>query len=168
MLVRPSHLRRRFSLLAAILGMIWLVFWPRGPRLEWYRSPYYTLNGKQVRVEVQVPEGWKRYTPLQSAADIQESNFVFVRLDAPKRRTWLPGWLQELCGWEEPFPCYMRICVWGRTTKISEDAGLHLADHCALWVPPFLPRAELTYINRDVQHFNATYRQICESFRVVD
>ena len=61
MLVRPIRVRRGIILSAAILGVVGFVFWPRGPRLEWYRSPYYMLNGKQVRVEVKVPEGWKRY-----------------------------------------------------------------------------------------------------------
>lgn len=71
---------RRLLVLGVMVGVGAVAFavWPRGPRLEWYTSVAFDLDGTQVRAKLLVPAGWREVP--------DNGDFFFLRSTSQRRR----------------------------------------------------------------------------------
>jgi hypothetical protein len=168
-----------------VVGVAVFALWPRGPRLEWY-SKSFAHNGGIVKVEVLVPSGYEHYEDLN-----------YPRYDPPKQRkrilatlSWTrPRPRSLLDSLPEGMGRFLRqfrpeyVCENVRVTvgdaEGEKDESVHVSvetdpmDHIpGQWYRASRsvmsePRANLEYGSYNHAEFNATYRQICNSFRVI-
>jgi hypothetical protein len=167
-----ARITRRMMLLAALVGVVAVAMWPRGPRLVWYATKLMNRTGQKVQVGMMVPAGWSEDNrrmpgdPFVSACTIRPP---------VTRSRWLPGWLNDrLFGQPERISS-----VVVNPSNVLPDEKVHVArsktqmgfSTIAFWSAgreikqggPFT----LGYVRTNHAEFEATYLQICESFRVI-
>jgi len=157
--------------LLAVVGGVGFAVWPRGPELIRYVSPPMSIQGRTYHIEILVPGGWAPTGPhyIEGVYYIQflERKQGFMGFLWPVRR---------LFGREET-DAWLEIAV--GDTADERDEKIHLlidaqpakdgswtcrADRTILTEPI----CDISYLRTKRNEFNATYRQICDSFKVVE
>jgi hypothetical protein len=168
--------KRRWIICGAVVaaGLAAFAFWPRPPRLRLYTSPPVRFGGERVRVQALIPQGWEVST-------VRNGRLVFRPSIWHKR---LPEWLgrnladqerrdeivvrdRDLRPWL--FSLYVRIV----TTPVQigrqfipqpyvAHRGIRLNRRNRMDSNVYID-----YSRTDHAEFDATYRQICESFQVI-
>jgi hypothetical protein len=139
---------------------------PRGPMLEWYRSGPIMRDGLPVRVQVLVPQGWE--------PEVQQTNGsgMHVALFRPRVRLgWLPAWLRKAFAPGASSGDGMGLVVGADSHAPDGSARM---DAC-LTIPGYVAGQSveggwgaIKYLRVDRAEFEATHRQICESFQVIE
>jgi hypothetical protein len=180
-----------------VLVTLWLVFYLSGPRLELYTSPALRLDGKTVRLQVLIPAGWtgveptdytgtmigiKHFDEVQpfmsrsARARFGPDRTVRLITVGPKhdRRRWLPRWLHERLYGKEAERGAATLCFGFNYAEQNDEVvrtNLTFGSEPPLAVAARGtdrdPPCSVVYASKNQTCFSATYRQICESFRVL-
>ena len=147
---------------------------PRAARFETYTSPVYPYGDIQYRFQIRVPVGWGVRGRNMAGAQ------PLVLEPLPDRRfNWLPHWLRKLLV-KEPLiggnvllfsgPIVTSSGIAARDGQVHIDHvgnSTGLAERIAFRITADPPHATVLYQNPNTEEFDATYRQICESFKVI-
>lgn len=184
----PSMSRRKSATLTitiCVLAALSYAAWPRG--LELYTSPPITFHGKTVRLQALIPNGWVAYKPqTYGSSDIPSfighrsipaKGMVYVTIQPQNHPYgWMPEWLGRWVHGSsqgEVFPAV--VLQWGLNSAEQSD---HVVSTTSSTIGPKTSVVGLrgsdadngysiVYIRQKEDAFDATYRQICESFKVV-
>jgi hypothetical protein len=154
-------------------GVAVYALWPRGPKLEWYTSPRIPFEGKVVRVRSLVPVGWDEVNSNWRVNTAISPGIPWLRV-GPKKRTsnFLDRLKRLLQGPAER----------NATIEFAREVSRNSSVTYLMWpTGPTLrqgtyqetrrvgrdPVFRLTYSRDYRAEFNATYRQICDSFQVI-
>jgi hypothetical protein len=149
--------------------------WPREPELVWYTTPELSQHNVDVRLRFLAPRGWIASAPEHSGGETSttEDDFVFIKVAPPTPLTWLPERLRHrLFG---PPEYRMQIEVLAFWNRGPPDGKIEVGTYSVrggqvLWaVRGFdLPvPCSIAYGRLNLAKFEATYRQICGSLKVV-
>jgi hypothetical protein len=163
----------------AVVGAAAFAVWPRGSRLEWYTSPPLTIKGKTAHLSALVPSGWMASEPKFVTVDDREPgpdhDYVSVRLFPSKQSRlpeWVPSGIRRML--EEPIEPGARVSFMYGVSVNGPVGGVNagkVLDRDQHWNAtrsldgPI--DCEIQYDRNNQAAFEATYRPICESFRVV-
>lgn len=163
---------RRLMLLALAAGTVSFAIWPKAPQLERYTTTVTNGAGKKVQVRLLVPAGW---TEDNSRRPTDPFVSAYTIRPPVKRSSWLPGWLNDrLFGQPERISSVVinPVSIL-RDEKIHVDEGMTQMGSSTVrfWTAgrEIKEAGPLTlgYVRTNHAEFEATYRQICESLRVV-
>jgi hypothetical protein len=170
------------GLALAAAGAVILAVWPRGPQLELYTSPPMTVFGKPKQVQLLIPTGWKAEAPqpiyLGETGNAGQS-LLFIRPQPANR--WLPAWLRRLFYGEPEQHTFVEIGI-GHPDD-QRDVATYLfrtfygRPRQPAFTGPSYPTAHRS-VQKDIGYhvryyrtnraaFEATYRPICDSFKVL-
>lgn len=168
MRLNHKYARRSLALGAlAVGGIVALAARPGHPRLEWYSSPPFSVGGKTLRIQMLSPAGW--HAAFQPAP---VGPYITIR--PQDRLSWMPMGIRRLLHLEGEFnPSILACPSTGGDGKVHTWTGRH--------IPRFGGRRyygavrdltgtggfSIIYERDDRDEFEATYRQVCGSFRVV-
>ena len=174
--------RVAICLAACAVGVLVYAFWRRDPSLELYTSPPIKSHGQTVRVQILMPEGWTASSPefldvVMSAQGVYVKDVIHLELTDPraKRLSWMPGILRQLFLPKPEKDACLSIDVGtigahrDEVTRVersltSSPDGQDCSSERSLLVRP---EACVYYRRFNPAEFDATYRPICESFRVL-
>jgi hypothetical protein len=183
------HLLKRITL-AGLTGMaaaaiVWAVS-PSGGRLKLYTSPPLTINGKTVRLQALMPERWEAEPPSYSSGSrsltqVGAGRYVLIvgptqmiRIKPQPEKDWRPSWMRSLFpARDAEDPWISMIYGWS-----SSDLGVRVYRRppSSSWPKRFYNVTRgleehgggyMSYYRENEPEFDATYRQIIESFRVI-
>jgi hypothetical protein len=174
--------KRRWIIgVVVVAGLAVLALWPLEPRLEWYTSNAFWVAGRPIRVRALVPSNWtdldskKAQKPQITNGSIRHAREE-VSISQAVRMEWIPKWI----------PSRLRR-LFLDDERLEPDAAVFLMiDAPGLYEStPVLARQfdglsharrdyyesgkafAIVYVRNNRAEFDATYRQICESFRVI-
>jgi hypothetical protein len=158
-----ARTRKTWMLLAAIVVVVGgsaFALWPRGPRLVALSVPV-TAYGEHLKVRMLAPAGWGESVTVSS------KGAVFI--SASPRTHWVTKWIQVLTRATPEKHAYIVIQrnrwpdgVIDRFVWHGKYLGMY---HATASLPRC--RYQLSYMRTNRAEFDATYRQICESFQVI-
>jgi hypothetical protein len=186
--MKPRRIPPLVTLFAALLAYL---LWPR-PALWLYTSPDVMVRGKPVRFQVLIPAGWKvtirrregeqiaSYERVGIFSGIWSSPIAFAEPAEPYR--WLPAWLRRWVAQERrdggaflvidaqpagPGDANQPITrSHSKLVILATKQGIEY-EHADREVVSGRLKYHLHYVRPDAEAFDATYRQVCESFEVV-
>lgn len=162
------------------VGAAVAALWSKDADLDVYTSPSFTFRGEQVRVRTLCPRGWVAAEPKvlsigNVGPDKPDRPCVVIVIVPPKSIGWMRSFSSWLRGREftrAEREAELRVYV---DEAAEGDAGDRA--HLLAWPADFslVKCASLTftglgavsYCRSNNAEFEATYRPICESFRVV-
>lgn len=151
--------RARYSSVVLVLGFAgalgWAA-WPRGSRLALRVSVPFKVNGKTVRIQLLAPTDWGEWDIHESATD------AFLTCGPRERAPWLPAQIRSIFELGPEESAGMVVTV-GVEVKVILKPGTYFKQQSFSCNPP----AYLTYVRGNRAEFEATYRQICDSLRVI-
>lgn len=165
-----------FALVALVVAVAAYTLWPR-PRLVLYTSPGYTLDGKTVRLQMLAPAGWNMGWSWVSFPPPVEA----IVSDRPSERfQWMPAVIRRFLNSGDEFGGSLIVVhappgrrsvangkIYVRSGRLPQNLGggtyyravLELTDHSGY---------SISYTRTNRAEFEATYRQVCESFKVIE
>lgn len=173
------RLRKRIAVAALVgIGALAFALWPRGPALELYTSPpIVDSDGKSYVLQGLVPAGWAQAT-FHGGRPLVHGHRAFRIHDymKPHGPGWMPSWLHRLFHPREELYADIMLMVaidGGHNTDLI-DHGVELETErsaggtiSAMRGIDAGPGFLVYYRRENLAEFNATYRQICESFKVI-
>jgi hypothetical protein len=162
--------KRRWIIgLVVVVGAVFAL-WPRAPRLEWYTSPSLTTNHGVSHARLLVPSGW-------TTRETWGSKITEVR---PGRPSVISVWLSPVLGLTRDGNSKVSVDLnldsddeRGYVDATATRNSVHVTKGIAekeikgAYLISSDGTAAISYINSDSAEFDATYRQICKSFRVI-
>ena len=161
-----------------VAGVAVLVLWPRAPRLEPYTTPSLVLGGDTIQITALVPAGWTAddvayYTTdwREALQESPEADLAVVSVRPRGTVSRWTAWLNQLLG--RIHEVNSDICLSVSTRPRLAFRGTQVLNQPSP-APVYAKRqllapleALIVYERDDRRAFDATCRQICESFRVI-
>jgi hypothetical protein len=170
--------------LLVLAAVVVFAFWFRGPQLEVFTSPPLTVKGTTIRLQGLVPEGWTTWPVVTKSSyaipagvpnmPSGHRDSYLITLRPSGRLKWLPSFIRGYfvrptdpedrlaIDWPDadgPGIEQMRTAVF-----IPGEYAVYVAVRD--WKAKFSSR--IVYARANRAEFEATYRQICESFKVIE
>jgi hypothetical protein len=169
-------MRKRLLLAVAVLVFVAFVLWPRGPRMELYTSPPLAYFGGTLRFQALVPAGWTAGHPtvIQVRGDRPGKAYPWVQISPPPPSPNLKSWFRKYMG--EPDEAIAAIVMtggWDQPHGPRAPGEVIVADGTLIGTRTARreiggnPGGTIGYSRNRADEFEATYRQICESFKVI-
>ena len=172
---RPRR-RQLIRFLAALVAICTLyslyAYWPRSASLEPHTTTGFTLYGKSAHMELLIPTGWRVVAEPPPNADDNRIHCQVVF--EPRRQDWMPLWLKNILQKDrhdrltvvfdkDPFPTTggrKEIPPWSVYSAQSKAwfAGRLVSGKPSLFV---------SYRRAEKSVFDATFREVCNSVKVV-
>lgn len=170
-------LKSKRPILATLLALtalaVFTALWLRGTKLELYTSPPLLIDGQNVRLQALIPASWTVQSNTVQVYGV--GTFPGVKIGPPARQRWLPNWLDRLfhapkeqlaelsmaVGWNGSYNGAVMTGIWHITGPEELDAyaisrGIEMK-----------PGYYIYYLRGNKPDFDATYRQILDSFKVI-
>jgi hypothetical protein len=162
---KPRRWRRVAA--AVLLGLVAAAYvvWPKHG-LELYNSGPVTIEGRPTRFQVLLPGSW-----AESPGGVTATH-ANIMLQPRPRLQWLPGRLRSWLGVVSPSDTYVIVRL-GKPEV--EDYEIYVEEStkpgelsvASLFTKESPPGGFITYTCLDRARFRFTYRQVCESFKVI-
>lgn len=173
--------RARYAivLLTTLCVVLGWALWPRGPRLECYTSPPFLIAGRtSLRLRTLVPAGLTAIQVKSSdhnAFDVSWTDHMTIGMGPQVRWKWLPERLRELLSGPQSAGATFRVTPWfapgsmpgqnALRVQRATSGGFPSEARITVWCKDVY--CDISHKCSDPSLFDATYRQVCESFRVI-
>jgi hypothetical protein len=164
--MRPQIRKLVVCSLLLVLGAVIIAcaVWPRNSRLVVFTSPAATSFNRGARAQVLIPAGW------ESLGWLGEGDYSTVLYLRPKPRlSWLPRHFQRISGIETEHA----VLVIELNSNSHPRPNWNWVQstvpggHSEFSVRREIPGGACVYIRANRAEFFGTYRQICDSFKVI-
>lgn len=174
---RPHHKRRAqiVAIVALTACVLTIASRPTPPSLQLYTSPIVTIPGSATQVQLLIPFGWVA-DPVKPPGQIYVGRAMIlapsISIHPARKWKWAPRWLVGRI-FPEPEA--------GAEIVLTFDRGRHEDDETHQFTI-HVNGVELNVANRELQErrgygihylrsdreqFNATFREVCDSFKVI-
>ncbi len=141
-----------------------LLLWRRHTGLELYTSPVFNVRGKPIRVQFLRPLGWND-VPITSKQEGKETHYT-LEIREPVGGSDLITYLKRGFALEHREPGYVYVTV-PLPSNNPRPGMQEMPDGSASFTLRGDPGGEIDYAGGSSDQFNATYREVCGSFKVI-